>query len=92
MVAAGAKRRLGLFPLLLLLAGAMVSGMLLVAWRRLDDSAPPAPADRRSGLYQPQGVFFNSEGESGGVRSGVAGGVEAAAPVKTLVIYVYHER
>lgn len=89
MVAAGAKRRLGLFPLLLLLAGAMVSGMLLVAWRRLDDSAPPAPADRRSGLYQPQGVFFDSEGKSGGVRSG---GVEAAAPVKTLVIYVYHER
>ena len=85
MAVAGAKRRLGLFPLLLLLAGTMVSGMLLVAWRRLDDTVPPPP-EKRPGLYQPQ-AYHDSESSVGGGVAGVA-----AEPYKTLVIYVYHER
>lgn len=86
---AGGKRRIGL-PFLLLCAGALVSCMLLVAWRRLDDRAAQEPGPHmRPGLYEPQ-VFYDREG-GGGLSSSVAADA-VGPPRKTLVIYVYHER
>lgn len=73
---AGGKWRPGLLPLLMVLVGALTSGML-VAWRRLDATGPRNPR-----LYEPQVFYDRNRGSS----------LASGAPYKTLVIYVYHER
>lgn len=87
MAAPGVKRLLQNFlPYIIIVMGALMGG-LLVAWRGLDRSVARPPRPR---LYQP--LAFHDRDSSSSSRSGSSLVDPAAAPSKTLVIYVYHER